>query len=106
MNLGLALVHIGPRHTTFISSTGTVLFNAHSSVHDMNTTTTTVTTLGEIGDTVLAGLIHWPTNLNRWANVTVGSEQLEMIALDSQDDAMCLHHDSSLGSHIYAFPGQ
>lgn len=49
----------GSQHTTFISSNDTVPYNVHSAIYGTNTTTTaTVTTIGEIGDTVLAGLIH------------------------------------------------
>ena len=72
------------QHTTFISSNDTVPYNVHSVVYGTNTTATTkVTTIGEIGDTVLAGLIHWPTNLDRWAIVTVGSKQWQVVRLNS-----------------------
>lgn len=90
------------QRTTSISSTGTVLYNVHSAIYGTNTTTTTtVTAIGEIGDTVLAGLIHYPPNLYRWAIVTVSSKQLQIVPLNSRDDVMCLHHNLSLESHIY-----
>jgi len=108
MNLSLASIQIGPRHTAFITLTGTILYNAHSILHDRDadtTTTTTVTTIGESGDT-LAGFIHWPRNIDQRAVVIVGGKQLRLTPLDSRDDAMCLTHDPDLTSHIYIFLGR
>ena len=72
----------------------TILYNAHSILHnrDADTTiTTTVTTIGESGDT-LAGFIHWPRRIDQRAVVIVGGKQLRLTPLDSRDDAMCLPH--------------
>jgi len=64
-----------------------------------------LTTIGEIGDTLIAGLMHWPQTMidgllwlsavcscgwSRWTHAVTNRPP------HSRDDAMCLHHNSSL----------